>query len=119
MDDILVKMRVDERDIALVLKEMQRHGDAQGVAAGVIAPKSRPSERAGFDVETVVPMAVAAEGKNVFEVRGRLRTEDLTKAERSWLQPGVEGIAKIKTEQMSLLEIGARRIVDTIRLWVW
>ncbi len=119
MDEILVTMRVDERDIALVLQEMQRREDASGLAGGVIAPKSRPSERAPFDVETVVPLAVTAEGKNVFEVRGRLRTEDLTRAEKSWLQPGVEGISKIKTQRMSLLRIGARRIVDTIRLWLW
>jgi hypothetical protein len=68
-----------------------------------------------------VPMAEAAEGRNVFVVRGKLLpgAGATSGPQAQWQVAGVEGLAKIDTERMSLLEIGARRIVDTIRLWVW
>jgi multidrug resistance efflux pump len=103
LNDLMAVARVDERDIALV-----RNG-----AHGEVATKARPSE--GFDVtvETIVPMAVPKDGKNLFEVRAALVQAP------EWLRPGMEGQVRIDAGKRSLLWIGTRRVIDQVRLWLW
>ncbi|MBC7833617.1 MAG: HlyD family efflux transporter periplasmic adaptor subunit [Phycisphaerales bacterium] len=108
LDDIIVIARVDERDVSLVKDAL-----LDGRGSGAIATKSRPNRKFNFVTERVVPLAEAKEGKNTFEVRAKL-TETA-----AWMQPGMEGLAKFDTERHSLLWIGSRRIVDTIRMWLW
>jgi biotin carboxyl carrier protein len=108
LSDILITARVDERDIALVKQAFD-----QSRGKGEFATKGRPDQGFAFDVERIVPLAAAVEGKNVFEVRGKLS------GSAEWFRPGMEGIAKFETERMSLLRIGTRRIVDQVRLWLW
>jgi biotin carboxyl carrier protein len=103
LDDMIVLARVDDRDIALV----------RGEQAGQIATQAFPGDYLGFTVEGIVPLAKPDEGRNAFEVRGAL-TEHTT-----WLRPGMEGIAKFNTGRRTLLDIGTRRIRDTLRLWLW
>lgn len=108
LSDVLITAKVDERDIALV---KAAYDDSRG--RGEFATKGRPDQPFSFDVERIVPLAAALDGKNVFEVRAKLQ------GSAEWFRPGMEGVAKFDTERMSLLRIGTRRIVDQIRLWLW
>ena len=116
LDDIIVTVKVDERDIALVKKSFEEglaNGYKDGKGTGEIASKAKPDVATPFIIERIVPLATAIEGKNVFEVRCKLiGTPD-------WFRPGVEGIAKFNTESKSLIWIGTRRILDQVRLWLW
>jgi len=108
MDEFVIVAKVDERDIALV-----REAFAQKGGKGQIATKTRPAEPFDIIIERIIPLAQPAEGKNVFEVRAKLSGTG------AWLRPGMEGVAKFDTEERSLLWIGTRRIIDTIRMWWW
>lgn len=108
LDDIIVTVKVDERDIALVKAAFER-----GEGTGEVAAKAKPDDPVPFTIERIVPLSMAVEGKNIFEVRCKLQgTPD-------WFRPGVEGIAKFDTERHPLIWIGTRRILDQIRLWLW
>ncbi len=108
MDEFVVVAKVDERDIALVREAFGERG-----GKGQIATRTRPAEPFDVVIERIVPLAQPAEGKNVFEVRGKLV------GSADWLRPGMEGVAKFDTEERSLLWIGTRRIIDVIRMWWW
>jgi hypothetical protein len=103
LNDMIVVARVDDRDIALIREGM----------TGQITAKARPGESFDFEVERIVPLSQAREGKNLFEVRGRL------KQTAAWFRPGVEGLAKFNTERRSLAWIASRRIMDQLKLWLW
>ncbi len=103
LDDLTITARVDERDVAL----MHEGG------IGRLATRARPEEPFDVVIERVVPLAEAAEGKNLFEVRARLLTP------APWMRPGMEGVAKLDTPERSLLWIGTRRLLNAIRLWWW
>lgn len=103
--DMVVVARVDDRDISFV----------KVGTTGQISPKSNPALTLDFEVEAVVPMAFAKEGQNVFEVRCRLTDPDLPE----WALSGLEGQARFNTERHSLAWIASRRIVDTLRVWLW
>lgn len=103
LDDMLVIAKVGDRDISLV--EMG--------GSGSVATKAYPAQRHAFEVERVVPLSQAEEGKNAFEVRARLADP------AGWMRPGMEGYAKFDAGEHSLMWIGTRRIRDTLRLWLW
>lgn len=111
LDDIVVTAKVDERDISLVKRAFD-----EGRGKGRVATRGDPNDVMTFDVERIVPLAQPVDGKNVFEVRGRLNATD---GQKSRLRPGIEGVAKLDTVNASLLWIGTRRIVDQARLWLW
>ncbi|HMN42399.1 MAG TPA: HlyD family efflux transporter periplasmic adaptor subunit [Phycisphaerales bacterium] len=108
LDDIIVTVKADERDIALIRKAF-----LENRATGEVTTKAKPDQAIPFQIERIVPLAAAAEGKNFFEVRCRL-----TKVP-DWFRPGIEGIAKFNTEEKPLIWIGTRRILDQVRLWLW
>ncbi len=103
LNDMLVLARVDDTDIALVRSQQ----------TGQIATKAFPARYLDFSVDQIVPLSKADEGRNAFEVRGTLAQET------EWMMPGMEGIAKFNTGRRTLLDIGTRRIRDTLRLWLW
>lgn len=103
--DMIVVASVDDRDISYI---------APG-GTGQISPKSNPSLKLDFTVESVVPLAFAKEGENVFEVRGRIPADRVP----TWALPGMEGQARFNTQERSLAWIGSRRIVETLRVWLW
>ncbi|HYE61588.1 MAG TPA: efflux RND transporter periplasmic adaptor subunit [Phycisphaerales bacterium] len=103
LSDMQVVAKVDDRDISLIQIEQ----------TGEIAPKANPSFVVPFVVEAIVPLAQTAEGTNAFEVRGRLERTP------GWFRPGMEGQAKFNTEEHSLAWIASRRIVDTLKVWLW
>jgi len=104
LGDLLVVARVDERDVALI---------APG-SAGRLSTRSHPGDLFDLKVESIVPLAQAEEGKNLFEVRAALASPP-----PSWMRPGMEGIARLDAGNRSLLYIGTRRILDAVRLWLW
>ncbi len=98
-----VVARVSDSDIAYI-----REGQT-----GQVSPKADPSLKVGFVVERVVPLSQPKDGLNAFEVRARLESTP------EWFRPGMEGEARFDTVERSLAWIGARRIVDTLRVWLW
>lgn len=110
LDDMIVVARVGDRDIKLI-QEAHRPGEAPG--HGEIATKAYPARPYAFTVERIVPLAQAEQGKNEFEVYGDLA------GSAGWMRPGMEGIAKFNTGDRTLIDIGTRRIRDTLRLWLW
>ncbi len=112
LDELIVVAQVDERDIALV-----RAADSDTPALGALATKSRPNERIELEVDKILAVAVAQEGANVFEVRSKPLV--LSDRQTRELRPGMEGLVRFRTEEHSLLWIGSRRLLDTVRLWLW
>jgi multidrug resistance efflux pump len=112
MDDMIVVARVSDTDIKLLTDRMAETPDGEPTVAQ-IATKAYPGRPFDFEIETIVPLAAPEEGENAFEVRGGLI------GETSWLRPGMEGLAKFDTGNRSLIGIASRRIVDTLRLWLW
>lgn len=100
----MVVVRVSDQDIGLVSIGQ----------TGEITPKSDPAREYAFVVRRIVPLAQAVEGENSFEVYGEL-TEPLPDSYR----PGMEGQAKFNGERQSLAWIATRRIIDTVRVWLW
>lgn len=100
---LLAVAKVDERDIARI--EVGKRGQ--------IATRANPTLRFDLMVETIVPLGVAAEGKTVFEVRTALEKP------AGWMRPGMEGVIRLDAGKHSLLYIGTRRVIETVRLWVW
>ena len=96
-------LEVDERDVS----ELQL-GQRGHLALGAL-----PSQRIGFEVARITPVAVAAEGRNSFEVEARL--DEVLPA----MRPGLRGVAKIETGTRSLVGIVTRPLVDWLRLAFW
>jgi multidrug efflux pump subunit AcrA (membrane-fusion protein) len=109
LDDMLVVARLSDRDIALVRDQFSPDGPSRGA----LSTRADPGARLPFTIERIVPLAQSKDGKNTFEVRGRLDHP------AAWLRPGMEGFARFDAGRHSLLYIGTRRIRDQLRLWLW
>ena len=103
MDDMVVIARVPDSDIRLI----------QDASEGDMATKAFPAQRFEVTPERIVPLAQPDEGTNTFEVRAALT------GSAPWMRPGMEGLVKFDTGERTLIDIGTRRIRDTIRLWLW
>ena len=103
-DQYRIIVEVDERDIAHV-RLAQR---------GRLALAALPGETLHFTVQRITPVStVTRDGRNVFEVEGRLD------AGSTLPRHGAQGVAKIETDRHVLAWIGARRVVDWLRLTLW
>jgi hypothetical protein len=100
-----VIVEVDEVDIARV---------AAG-QAGRLSLSSLPWDSQGLVVERIVPLAKAVDGRNVFEVEGRL-TEP-----RSDIRPGLLGRAEIVVGRLPPLWVWCGQALDRVRVawWAW
>lgn len=98
-----VIIEVDERDIARV-----RPGQR-----GRLALAAAPGETLGFHVSRILPVAVASDGRNFFEV------EAVFDDEGNSLRPGLRGVAKIGVGEHSLLWIATHRVVEWLHLALW
>ena len=103
LQGLTVVARVDERDVGLI--------EAGG--GGFVRTRSRPDLDVPVKIRSIVPLATAHEGKNEFEVRAVPSDVPV------WMRPGMEGVARLDAGRRTLLWIGTRRIVDTVRLWLW
>ncbi|MGP1273435.1 MAG: efflux RND transporter periplasmic adaptor subunit [Phycisphaerales bacterium] len=115
LDTMRVVARVDDRDIGLIMTRIaeMREEDEAGAMVGSVATRAYPDRRFPLRVERVVPLARAEGGLNAFEVHAALEHG------AAWMRPGMEGLAKLEVGDRTLLWIGSRRIVDTLRLWLW
>lgn len=96
-------VEVDERDIALLHAGMP----------GRLALTAAPDALLDFAVARVLPVAVAAEGRNFFEVEGTLEGSG------DRLRPGLRGVAKIAAGRRPAAWIATHRLIDWLRLRAW
>jgi multidrug efflux pump subunit AcrA (membrane-fusion protein) len=95
-------VEVDERDIDDV-----RAGQTGFLALGAFE-RSLP-----FSVERVTPMATTRDGRNFFEVEGKLADAPAS------LRPGLQGVAKIGAGDRALGWIWTHRLVEWVRMTLW
>jgi multidrug resistance efflux pump len=96
-------IEVDERDIPRV-----RVGQSGSVALGAFSDRAL-----AFTVARITPVASAREGRNFFEVEGRLNTAPPV------LRSGLQGVAKIEVGARSLAWIWTHRALEWMRLAFW
>ncbi|HYC46135.1 MAG TPA: efflux RND transporter periplasmic adaptor subunit [Burkholderiales bacterium] len=96
-------VEVDERDIA----------DVQIGAEGALALAALPQNARSFRVTRITPVATARDGRNFFEVEGALAGLPAS------VQPGLQGVAKIRSTRRSLGWIWTHRFTDWLRLTLW
>ena len=103
LDAWRVVLQVDEHDI----------DEVRAGQRGSLVLSAFPGEPLDFAVETVTPVASAAEGANTFRVEARL---DRSPAD---LRPGMEGVGKISVDRRRLAWIWTHDAVDWVRLALW
>jgi len=96
-------VEVDERDVALV--DAGLHGR--------LVLTAEPNAVFDFSVVRLLPVAVAADGRNFFEAEGALE------AAGKKLRPGMRGVAKIAAGRRSAAWIATHRLFDWLRLTAW
>lgn len=99
-----VMLEVDDRDIA-------RLADGQ---RGELVLSGLPGRQFPIEVSRITPVAMAKDGRNVFEVEARI-----VEGAPPGLRPGMEGIGKIGVGEHSLLWIWTHGFVDWLRLTLW
>ena len=80
---------------------------------GYLATVSYPGQRFKFVVERINPIAEVVNNRNVFKVRVRLLET------RTWMRPGMEGVAKISVGKRRYVWIWTRRVVNWLRMKLW
>jgi multidrug efflux pump subunit AcrA (membrane-fusion protein) len=98
-----VIVEIDERDISQV----------QTGLTGSLAIAATPGETHAFRVIRILPMAVAGDGRNYFEVEAEFESAS------DMLRPGMRGVAKIAAGERSLLWIATHRVFEWLRLSIW
>jgi len=104
LSDLVLVAKVSDRDIALI---------AAG-QTGEMAPKSGPTLSVPIVVDRIVPLAQPEEGDNAFEVYCTFPGDA-----PDWFRPGMEGEVKFNGPRKSLGWIASRRVLDTLRIWLW
>lgn len=108
LESMRVIAKVDDRDIGLVNEAIR-----EGGMLGSVATRAYPDRRFPLAVERVVPLAMAGEGRNTYDVYATLEES------ASWMRPGMEGLAKLEVGDRRLIWIATRRISDQLRMWLW
>ena len=96
-------VEVDERDIA----------DIVPGAAGRLRLAALPGEPYAFRAERVAPLALARDGRNFFEVEGKLDTPSPA------LRPGLQGVARIEAGRRPLVAAVTGRLLTWLKLTLW
>jgi biotin carboxyl carrier protein len=108
-DQYRLVVEVDERDISLISIKQSGH----------LVLSALPDKSLDIEVVRITPVAVVKDGMNVFEVEAQLKTRGQGKD--SFVQPGLEGVAKIDTGSRSLAAVLSNRLRQwlNINLWKW
>jgi len=109
LDAWRVILKVDERDIAQV-----KAGEP-----GELVLTSLPGQAYALTVRRVTPVSVAEEGRNYFRVEAALTDVAGSNSGAVPMRPGMEGIAKVRAGERSLLWIWTHRFTDWLRLKTW
>jgi RND family efflux transporter MFP subunit len=96
-------VELDERDVALA---------ERGLRGSVVFAAS-PRDQFDFSVARVIPVAVAGEGRNFFELEASLDGES------GLLRPGLRGVAKLSVGKRTGAWILTHRLIDWLRLTAW
>jgi RND family efflux transporter MFP subunit len=105
LDAWRVVLKVDERDIVML-----RVGQsAELVLAGL------PGVQHALEVTRISPLAVAEDGRNSFRVEARVLNAVTA------IQPGMEGVGRIRAGRRPWLWIGLHRLADwfSYTAWTW
>lgn len=103
LDDLRARLSIPEADIA----------DINIGQTGELAAVAQIHEHLAFDVERIEPVAEVVEQQNVFGVRARIeQTPD-------WLQPGMQGLAKVEIREARLGWIWTRDVMNWLRMKLW
>jgi RND family efflux transporter MFP subunit len=103
LQGLYADIRLPERDIDLI--------DDSGKARLVFA--SRPDLEFAAAVEVISPAAYPDEEGTAFSLRARVVDD------ADWLRPGMTGVARVNSEDRTLLWRATHRIIDFIRLKLW
>ncbi|QNN24370.1 HlyD family efflux transporter periplasmic adaptor subunit [Planctomycetales bacterium ZRK34] len=103
LDEMHAKLSVSE-DLVIDLEQGQ---------IGALAAVSHPGDYLPFEVQRIDPMAKVVEQRNVFYVQVRLLET------RSWLRPGMEGLAKVDVKEAPYAWIWTRKMINWIRMKLW
>lgn len=82
---------------------------------GSLATASYPGQHVKFKVERINPVAEVVKDQNVFKVRVAIEPADI----KPWMRPGMEGVAKVDTEQARYIWIWSHRLVNWVRMKLW
>ena len=103
LDSLRAELYVSEDEVSDVAVGQQ----------GFLATATYPGDRIGFVVERVNPAAEVVNNRNVFKVRAKLSEN------RSWMRPGMEGVAKVTIEKRHYAWIWTRKVVNWVRMKLW
>lgn len=102
-------VEVDERDIAAI-----KGGQSGRVALGaLVGQHAAQLDALPFTVTRVTPVANARDGRNFFEVEGKLGDASAS------VRPGLQGVAKISVGREPLAWIWTHRFTEWLRLTLW
>jgi multidrug resistance efflux pump len=96
-------VEVDERDVGRIRPRQK----------GSLVLASMADHAWPFAIERVTPVAVARDGRNLFEVEAKLETVN------PGMQPGLEGIAKVDVGAETVAWIYTHRVLDWLRVAFW
>jgi multidrug efflux pump subunit AcrA (membrane-fusion protein) len=115
LEDLRAEILIPEDQVA-DLQAAMRGGEVRAVLTAGAYP-DRPIEAV---LERVLPLAEKIDGKVVFRARALLSAEPTSGIQgREWIRPGMEGAAHVSLGQRRLAWIWSRRIVNSLRLWLW
>lgn len=103
LDSYLVVLEVDEFDVANL-----REGKV-----GHLVVTAFPGMDFAVTVTRIVPIAVAADGRNYFAVEATLDQP------APMLRPGMAGIAKVDLGERRLLWLWTHTLLERLQLWFW
>ncbi len=83
------------------------------IPSGRLAALGHAGRHFDFVVERITPVAMPAEGKNVFPVRVKLLETS------AWMSPGMTGVAEIYIDKRPYAYIWTRRLVNWVRMKLW
>lgn len=111
--DVLFEVAPDGA-FRLIVKVEQ--GDASYIAvgqSGIVSLAGAPDRELPLEITRIMPVTVAADGRNALEVEARLLRSGAA------LRPGMEGVAKIGAGERRLLWIWFHGLADAVRLAGW
>lgn len=111
-DSLFEIARVDRWALDLEVPE-SRVDDVESGASGEFFCFARPEERSRLRVDRVDPEAEERNGSNVY------LAEASTEADRAWLRPGMEGLARIQLGERRPWWVLFHRVGDWARVHLW
>jgi multidrug efflux pump subunit AcrA (membrane-fusion protein) len=107
------ELSVPQDAIAYVVKARAEREASGTKLTGKLATASFPRRKFQFTVTRINPMAELAGKQNVFKARAELGEA------APWMEPGMEGLAKIHIGRRRLIWLWTHRAIDWLRMKLW